>query len=284
MKGLRLNIRQIKIRNMIVAYIIIFISLCFFILPMIWVFYCSFRTQESIFTGKIIPALEGLTFNNYIKILSVTDFPRYFVNSIKISSLVTIISLIISIFGAYGLSRYDIKGKKIIILGIFSTQMFPQVLMLIPLFLVVFSLNLMDTILGIVLTQLILVLPFCLWMLKGYFDTIPIDLDNAAKIDGGNLIQQLIYVILPIAEPGIMVVAFFSFVVSWSDYLIVSVISQSQNTATLTLIISRLSSSLLIRWGQVCAVATLTIVPTLILFTFVQKRLIEGLTAGALKE
>lgn len=284
MKGLGLNIRQIKIRNMIVAYIIIFISLCFFILPMIWVFYCSFRTQESIFTGKIIPTLEGLTFNNYIKILSVTDFPRYFVNSIKISGLVTLISLIISIFGAYGLSRYDIKGKKIIILGIFSTQMFPQVLMLIPLFLVVFSLNLMDTILGIVLTQLILVLPFCLWMLKGYFDTIPTDLDNAAKIDGGNLIQQLIYVILPIAEPGIMVVAFYSFVVSWSDYLIVSVISQSQNTATLTLIISRLSSSLLIRWGQVCAVATLTIVPTLILFTFVQKRLIEGLTAGALKE
>lgn len=284
MKGLGLNIRQMKIRNMIVAYIIIFISLCFFILPMIWVFYCSFRTQESIFTGKIIPALEGLTFNNYVKILSVTDFPRYFVNSIKISGLVTLISLIISIFGAYGLSRYDIKGKKIIILGIFSTQMFPQVLMLIPLFLVVFSLNLMDTILGIVLTQLILVLPFCLWMLKGYFDTIPTDLDNAAKIDGGNLIQQLIYVILPIAEPGIMVVAFYSFVVSWSDYLIVSVISQSQNTATLTLIISRLSSSLLIRWGQVCAVATLTIVPTLILFTFVQKRLIEGLTAGALKE
>jgi len=284
MKGLGLNIRQIKIRNMIVAYIIIFISLCFFILPMIWVFYCSFRTQESIFTGKIIPTLEGLTFNNYIKILSVTDFPRYFVNSIKISGLVTLISLIISIFGAYGLSRYDIKGKKIIILGIFSTQMFPQVLMLIPLFLVIFSLNLMDTILGIVLTQLILVLPFCLWMLKGYFDTIPTDLDNAAKIDGGNLIQQLIYVILPIAEPGIMVVAFYSFVVSWSDYLIVSVISQSQNTATLTLIISRLSSSLLIRWGQVCAVATLTIVPTLILFTFVQKRLIEGLTAGALKE
>jgi ABC-type glycerol-3-phosphate transport system permease component len=284
MKGLRLNRRQIKIREGIVAYIIIFISLCFFILPMVWIFYCSFRTQESIFTGKIITSLKGFTFNNYIKILSVTDFPRYFVNSVKISSLVTILSLIISIFGAYGLSRYDIKGKKIIILGIFSTQMFPQVLMLIPLFLVVFSLNLMNSILGIVLTQLILVLPFCLWMLEGYFDTIPIDLDDAAKIDGSNLIQQLIYVILPIAAPGIMVVAFYSFVVSWSDYLIVSVISQSQNTATLTLIVSRLSSSLLIRWGQVCAVATLTIIPTLIIFAFVQKRLIEGLTAGALKE
>jgi len=281
---LRLNTRQVRIRNMIIAYFIVFISLCFFILPMIWIFYCSFRTQESIFTGQIISALQGFTLNNYITIFSVTDFPRYFVNSIKISSLVTVISLIVSIFGAYGLSRYHIKGKKIIILGIFSTQMFPQVLMLVPLFLVVFSLNLMDSVLGIVLTQLILVLPFSMWMLKGYFDTIPIDLDNAAEIDGSNLIQQLIYVILPIAEPGVMVVAFYSFVVSWSDYLIVSVISQSQNTATLTLIISRLSSSLLIRWGQVCAVATLTIVPTLILFAFVQKRLIKGLTAGALKE
>jgi len=281
---LRLNTRQVRIRNMIIAYFIVFISLCFFILPMIWIFYCSFRTQESIFTGQVISALQGFTLNNYITIFSVTDFPRYFVNSIKISSLVTVISLIVSIFGAYGLSRYHIKGKKIIILGIFSTQMFPQVLMLIPLFLVVFSLNLMDSVLGIVLTQLILVLPFSMWMLKGYFDTIPIDLDNAAEIDGSNLIQQLIYVILPIAEPGVMVVAFYSFVVSWSDYLIVSVISQSQNTATLTLIISRLSSSLLIRWGQVCAVATLTIVPTLILFAFVQKRLIKGLTAGALKE
>jgi len=269
---------------MIIAYFIVFISLCFFILPMIWIFYCSFRTQESIFTGQVISALQDFTLNNYITIFSVTDFPRYFLNSVKISSLVTVISLIVSIFGAYGLSRYHIKGKKIIILGIFSTQMFPQVLMLIPLFLVIFTLNLMDSVLGIVLTQLILVLPFSMWMLKGYFDTIPIDLDNAAEIDGSNLMQRLIYVILPVAEPGVMVVAFYSFVVSWSDYLIVSVISQSQNTATLTLIISRLSSSLLIRWGQVCAVATLTIVPTLILFAFVQKRLIKGLTAGALKE
>jgi len=282
--NLKLTKKQIKTRNTIIAYLVILLSLCFFILPMVWICYCSFRTQESIFTGKILAPLTGFTLNNYYRIFSVTDFPRYFLNSIKISSLVTIISLVVSIFGAYGLSRYTIKGKKPIIIGIFSTQMFPQVLLLIPLFLVIFSLNLMDKTIGIVLTQLILVLPFSMWMLKGYFDTIPIDLDNAAEIDGGNLLQKLIYVILPVAEPGVMVVAFYSFVVSWGDYLIVSVISQSQNTATLTLIISRLSASLLIRWGQVCAVATLTIVPTLILFALVQKRLIKGLTAGALKE
>jgi len=269
---------------MIIAYLVVIISICFFILPMLWIFYCSFRTQESIFTGKIIPPLAGFTIDNYLRVFSVTDFPRYFVNSLRISTLVTLISLIVSILGAYGLSRYRIKGRKFIILGIFSTQMFPHVLMLIPLFLVIFTMNLMDTTIGIVLTQLILVLPFSMWMLKGYFDTIPIDLDNAAEIDGSSILQRLIYVILPVAKPGVMVVAFYSFVVSWSDYLIVSVISQSQKTATLTLIISRLSSSLLVRWGQVCAVATLTIIPTLILFALVQKRLIKGLTAGALKE
>lgn len=203
---------------------------------------------------------------------------------LRISGLVTLISRIVSTLGAYGLSRYDIRGKSVIVVGIFSTRMFPHVLLLIPLFLVVFSLNLMDTTLGVVLTQLILVLPFCMWMLKGYFDMVPKDLDHSAEVDGANLIQRLLYVILPVAALGIAVVAFYSFVVSWSDYLIVSVVSQSQHTATVTLTISRLTASLLVRWGQVCAVATLTIVPTLILFAFVQKRLVEGLTAGALKE
>jgi ABC-type glycerol-3-phosphate transport system permease component len=259
-------------------------SVCFFLLPMLWVVYCSFRTQESIFTAKIFPPIEGFTLDNYRRILSVTDFPRYFMNSLRISSLVTLISLVASSLGAHGLSRYRIKGKNAIIVGIFSTQMFPQVLLSIPLFLVVFSLNLMDTTIGVVLTQLILVLPFCMWMLKGYFDTVPKDLDQSAEVDGANLLQRLMYIILPVAAPGIAVVAFYSFVVSWSDYLIVSVVSQSQHTATVTLTISRLTASLLVRWGQVCAVATLTIVPTLVLFAFVQKRLIAGLTAGALKE
>jgi ABC-type glycerol-3-phosphate transport system permease component len=120
-------------------------------------------------------------------------------------------------------------------------------------------------------------------MLKGYFDNIPMDLDEAARIDGCNIAQRLLYVVLPVAAPGIMVAAFFSFVVSWGDFLIVSIITQSQRTATVTLIIQRLSSALLIRWGQVAAATVLTIVPTIILFFFVQNRLVAGLTAGAVK-
>jgi len=258
--------------------------LVFFIFPILWIIYCSFRTQSSIFTGEIISPVKEYTLENYETILSVTDFITYFINSFQIAIIVTFLSLIFSILAAYGLSRFRIKGKNVIILGIFSTQMFPKVLLIIPLYLIIFSFNLLDTVMGVVFGQLILVLPFSIWMLKGYFDNIPNDIDASAKIDGCNILQTLFYIILPIAAPGIMVAAFFSFVVSWGDYLIVSIVNQSQRTATLTLVIQRLSSALLIRWGQVAAATTLTIVPTIILFSFVQKRLVEGLTAGALKE
>jgi len=142
-------------------------------------------------------------------------------------------------------------------------------------------LNLIDKVLGVVLAQMILVLPFQVWMLKGYFDNLPIELDEAARIDGCSIPRRLISVILPVALPGIMVAAFYSFVVSWGDYLIVSIVTQTQRTATLTLVTQRLGASLLVRWGQVAAACTLTIIPTIILFSFVQNRLVEGLTAGA---
>ena len=272
-----------KIGVAISAYTIVLISTVFFLFPMVWIIYCSFRTQASIFTGKFFASLQEFTLENYKTILSVTDYPTYFMNSFKIATVVSLLALICSIAGAYGLSRFKIKGKNAIIMGIFSTQMFPQVLLIIPMYLVVFSLQMLDTVIGVVLGQLILVLPFSIWMLKGYFDNIPVDIDDSARIDGCNIFQRLWHIILPIGAPGIMVAGFFSFVVSWGDYLIVSIISQSQRTATATLVIQRLSSALLIRWGQVAAAAVLTIVPTIILFSFVQKRLVEGLTAGAVK-
>jgi ABC-type glycerol-3-phosphate transport system permease component len=268
----------------LLAYLVVFISLVFFILPILWIIYTSFRTQASIFTGTVFPPLEEFTLENYRTILSVTDFPRYFLNSFQIATLVTLLSLLCSIIGAYGLSRFDIRGKNALIMGIFSTQMFPQVLLIIPLYLIIFHLLLLDRVIGVVLGHIVLVLPFQIWMLKGYFDNISKDIDDSARIDGCSIPQRLIFVVLPVAAPGIMVAAFFSFVVSWGDYLIVSIVSQSQRTATVTLAIQRLSSALLIRWGQVAAATVLTIVPTIILFYFVQNRLVEGLTAGAIKE
>ncbi|MGA2615106.1 MAG: carbohydrate ABC transporter permease [Spirochaetia bacterium] len=275
--------RQRRIVRIILTYLICLLALFFFISPMLWVTYSSFRSTDAIFSGKVGTPAGQFTLSNYATVLSVTDFPKYFWNSLRIALFVTVLSMALSILGAYGLSRYPIRGRNAYIMGVFSTQMFPVVLLLIPIYTVLFALRLFNTIAGVVLGQLMLVLPFAAWMLKGYFDNLPKDIEDSARIDGCNLWQTLARVVLPMAAPGVSVAAFYAFVVSWGDYLVVSVISQSQTTATVTLALQRLGSALILRWGQVAAATVLTIVPTIILFSFVQTRLVEGLTAGAVK-
>jgi ABC-type glycerol-3-phosphate transport system permease component len=162
--------------------------------------------------------------------------------------------------------------------------MFPPVLILLPLYTWLLHLGFVDTYLGIILAQTMLSLPFTVWMLKGYFDNTPKELDEAARIDGCSTFGILFRIIFPIAAPGILVAAFFAFMVSWGDYLIVSVLAQSNATATMPFSLARISSSLHVKWGDVAAAAVMTIVPTLILFALVQKWLVEGLTAGAVKQ
>jgi ABC-type glycerol-3-phosphate transport system permease component len=275
--------RQRRFVRIGLTYVICLLALFFFISPMLWVTYSSFRSTDAIFSGKVLTPASQFTLQNYQTVLSVTDFPKYFWNSIRIGILVTLLSMVLSIVGAYGLSRYPLRGRNAYIMGVFSTQMFPVVLLLIPIYTVLFALRLFNTIGGVVLGQLMLVLPFAVWMLKGYFDNLPKDIEDSARIDGCNLWQILVRIVLPTAAPGVSVAVFYAFVVSWGDYLVVSVISQSQNTATVTLALQRLGSALILRWGQVAAATVLTIVPTIILFSLVQTRLVEGLTAGAVK-
>lgn len=275
--------RHRKAIRITLTYLVCVLAFLFFIMPILWITYSSFRDPNSIVSGRVFSGVSTYTLANYKTILSVTDFPKYFWNSLRIGLMVTFAAMILSILGAYGLSRYSLRGKNAYIMGVFSTQMFPIVLLLIPIYNIIFAIGLFNTALGIVFGQLMLVLPFAVWMLKGYFDNLPKEIEDSARIDGCNLFQTLWRIVLPISAPGIMVAAFFSFVVSWGDYLVVSVISQSQRTATLTLALQRLSSSLQLRWGQVAAATVLTIVPTILMFAFVQTRLVEGLTSGAVK-
>jgi len=272
--------RAIRITS---TYLIITVAFIFFISPLLWIIYSSVRGPEAIFSGRLATPLKSFTLESYKTLLMVTDFPRYFVNSFRIALFVTLLTMIFSILGAYGLSRFRVRGKNVYIMGIFSTQMFPIILIIIPIYNIIFAMGLLDKTIGVVLGQIILVLPFSVWMLKGYFDNLPVDIEDSARIDGCNLFQTLFRIVLPISAPGILVAAFYSFVVSWGDYLIVSVIAQSQRTATLPLVLQRLGSALTMRWDQVAAATVLTIVPTILLFSFVQKWLVEGLTAGAVK-
>jgi ABC-type glycerol-3-phosphate transport system permease component len=272
-----------KVHYTVITYISLLCYFSFLLLPMIWIIYSSFRTPDAIFSGQILSSFSDFTLDNYRKILAVNDFSVTILNSFKIAIGVTLVTMLLATMGGYGLSRYPVRGRDFFILGIFSTQMFPPVLILLPLYTWLLHLRFIDTYHGVIFGQTILSLPFTVWMLKGYFDGTPRELDEAARIDGCSTLGILFRVIFPIAAPGILVAAFFAFMVSWGDYLIVSVLAQSNATATLPFSLARIASSLHVKWGDVAAAAVITIVPTLILFALVQKWLVEGLTAGAVK-
>ena len=162
-------------------------------------------------------------------------------------------------------------------------QFFPYVLILIPFYVLMSNLGLVDSHLGLILTHTSITLPFALWMLTGYFNAIPRDLDQAALIDGCSRLGVLFRIIYPIAIPGMVVAGFFAFVVSWGDYLFVSILSQSHETQTLPIGLQTFMSSLQVKWGLITAGTVIAIVPTIVFFAIVQRRLVAGLTAGAVK-
>ncbi len=266
-----------------ISYISLALFFSFFLIPMIWILYASFKTGSAISNGKFF-SLNGFTLKNYQVIIQRSDFLRYSLNSLIIALSVTILSLFIGIIGGYSLSRYRIKAKKVWISMIFVAQMFPGVLLIIPLYSLMLNYHLVNTLIGIIIAQSTLTIPFSLWLLKGYFDGIPKSLDEAAMIDGCGVLRTIWSIVLPISIPGVAVVAFYSFVVSWGDYLMASVLVQSNSTATLPIALYRLSSSLTLQWGNVAAATIFMVLPTVILFALFQRWLVSGLLGGAVKQ
>lgn len=275
-----------KKRGSLFKYILLLAYLFFIITPFIWTFYSSFRREGNLFSGTFFANTGGLTISNYLRVFRAGptgQFATYFTNSLIIATISTIIIVILAVFGAYSISRFRLPFKEGIILSLLLTNMFPLVLLIIPIFGLLFSLSLIDTYAGIIFTHIILGLPFGLWLVKGYFDSVPKELDEAAMMDGLGPFGTLIRVILPVTAPGVVVAAFYAFMVSWGDFLFVSIISQSLRTQTLTIGLNSFFGSTQVQWGSINAATIITIIPTILIFAFLQKWIVEGLTSGAVK-
>jgi multiple sugar transport system permease protein len=245
---------------------------------------------------KSLPDVQGaftwwptqLTFQPFIDMWSTVPLASYFVNSLIVAGSATILSLIIAVFAAYGVSRYRFKGRTVFTTTVLSTQMFPGVLFLLPLFLIFVNINqavgiqLVGTRFGLVITYLTFALPFSIWMLAGYFDGIPRDLDEAAMVDGSGAMGALWHVVLPAAKPGLIAVAIYSFMTSWGEVLFASVMTTDENR-TLAVGLQLYSTQTNVYWNQIMAASLVVSIPVVVAFLLLQRSFVAGLTAGAVK-
>lgn len=230
----------------------------------------------------------SVTFAPFIDMWKTVPLASYFVNSVIVAGAATILSLIIAVFAAYAISRYRFLGRTVFSTTVLSTQMFPGVLFLLPLFLIFVNINsavgiqLVGTRAGLVITYLTFSLPFSIWMLAGYLDGIPRDLDEAAKVDGCGPMGALWRVVLPAARPGLVAVAIYSFMTSWGEVLFASVMTTDANR-TLAVGLQLYSTQTNVYWNQIMAASLVVSVPVVVGFLLLQRNFVAGLTAGAVK-
>jgi multiple sugar transport system permease protein len=231
---------------------------------------------------------QTFTIQPFIDMWSTVPLASYFVNSLIVSSAATLISLVIAVFAAYAVSRYRFRGRSVFTTTVLSTQMFPGVLFLLPLFLIFVNINqatgiqLVGTRWGLIITYFTFVLPFSIWMLAGYFDNIPRELDEAAKVDGSGAMGALWHVVIPAARPGLIAVAIYSFMTSWGEVLFASVMTTDENR-TLAVGLQLYSTQTNVYWNQIMAASLVVSIPIVVAFLLLQRNFVAGLTAGAVK-
>ncbi|MEV4995726.1 carbohydrate ABC transporter permease [Streptomyces niveus] len=259
----------------------------FALLPVYVMVSSSLKPLEDV-TGKFQWIPSEITIRPYFDIWDTVPLAHYFMNSLIVAGAATVLSVTIAVFSAYAVSRYRFRGKRVFTVTVLSTQMFPGILFLLPLFLIFVNIGnstgvaLYGSRGGLILTYLTFSLPFSIWMLIGYFDSIPKDLDEAAMVDGCGPFGALFRVVVPAAVPGIVAVSVYAFMTAWGEVLFASVMTNDE-TRTLAVGLQGYATQNDVYWNQIMAASLVVSVPVVAGFLLLQRYLVAGLTAGAVK-
>ncbi|TIT40144.1 MAG: carbohydrate ABC transporter permease [Mesorhizobium sp.] len=250
--------------------------------PFIWQFSTSFQLDKALTSGSpsLIPA--PFTLEHYYNAFIEKQLHRYVWNSLVVSLATTFLCLFVGSLAAFALSRLNVKGRFGILMVILSVSMFPQIALVGPLYLVATNLGLLDTYTALIITYLALGLPLVTWVLFGYFETLPREIDEAARMDGASLWNEIVYVLTPMAVPGIASTMLLNIILAWNEAFWTIRLTTTE-AAPLTAFISSFSSPQGLFWAKLSAASTLAIAPILIMGWFSQKQLVRGLTFGAVK-
>ena len=272
--------------TLLVCYGLIALFMIFFLFPPYWMAITSFKTNQEIEGLKGIPLIiqEGVTLRHYRDLFAKTDFLIYFKNSVMVTIPVVFLSLVVSVLAAYSLSRLGFAGAGVIGTAVFLVYLVPDSLLFIPLFKIIGWLGLLNSKWALVLVYPTAIVPFCTWLLIGYFASIPKELDEAALVDGASHVQMLLRIFLPVAVPGLIAATIFAFTVSWSGFLypLAFLFSSDQQVLTTGTVTSLIKGDVY-HWGGLMAGALLACLPPVLLYVFLMDYYISGLTAGSTK-
>ena len=271
---------------LIASYACLSVFVICFLCPPFYMLITSLKTNAEIADLSTNPWIieQGLTIEHYISLLTETAFLTYFKNTVIVAFFVVLITMVISVLAAYALSRLGFWGSGVIATGVFLVYLVPDSLLFIPLFKIVGGLGLLNSYWVLVLVYPTLTVPFCTWIMIGYFASIPKELDEAALIDGANHMQMLVRVFIPVALPGLIAATIFAFTVSWASFLYPLAYIYSDNQMVLTVgTVTTLIKGDVFHWGGLMAGALLAAAPPVILYAFLMDYYIAGLTSGATK-
>jgi multiple sugar transport system permease protein len=250
--------------------------------PYLWMLLTSLRPEATLFSAQRTLWPEALTPANYVRLFTRTSFAVNLLHSVLVALGTVALGLALSITAAYAFSRYRFRGRRALMLTFLLINMFPLILLIIPLFITMRVLGLLDTHLALILAHSTFSIPFATWMMTSYFDAIPRSLDEAALVDGCTPLGAMVKVVLPLALPGVIATGIYIFITSWNEYLYASILA-GQNVRTLTVAVQTLIGEYEIAWGLLTAGGVVGALPVTVLFLFIQKRLIAGMTQGAVK-
>lgn len=270
---------------MTAGYLILVLGCICVLLPLSWMVITSLKSMADITLSrglKLFPS--GPTLENFVNIWKEYPIATYIKNSAIAVGGSTVFGVVCAALCGYGLSRYEFKGKAFLLNFLLVTQMFPAVMKIIPYYKILVNLHLNNTRTGLLIVYASFSIPFCTWMMYGYFKSIPTGLDEAARVDGSSAFHTFYKIILPIAVPGLVATVIYAFLQNWNEYMFASVLMSADEKKTITYAISTMADAYKIQWNYLMCAAIISSVPTLAVFVVMQKYLIAGMTAGAVKE
>ena len=262
---------------------LVLVALVIVVFPFYWMVNTSLKPASEIFLSPPTFISSNWSLDAFVTVLTQRPFARYFLNSLVVTLGTTLLSVTLAAFASYGFTRFFPRGATPFIVFLLFTKMLPETLLIIPYFQLMSSLGLLNSYFALILAYSSFALPFSVWMLIGFFRSIPRDIDEAAKIDGASYLQTFFLVILPLARPGLVAVALFTFLIAWNSYLWALVLTTDASMHVLSVGVANMVGEYRVQWNELMAAAVIAAVPVMLLFSFLEKHLVNAITSGAVK-